>query len=306
MYRIIMKEYLIGVGGVGGFYGGLLAESGADIILVSRGESFKAIKEDGLVLSRPDKISFIHPKIIEHISEIAEPDLLILAVKSYHLEEVSQELQRVVGPETTVITLQNGLDNDKVVAKNLNCEVLPGLVLVASTKTAANVITQRGTQKRLVFGPRDGKVTPKMREIEQIFKDAGIDAKLTERIESKLWKKFLFVVSFSSATVAGRCAIGEALKKPKSRAVYEQVLREAIMVGEKEGVIFESDIFESTLAGALGFDTETKSSMLVDLENSRQTEVEALQGTLMRLAEKHGVVVPVTRAIYAKIVGKIT
>ena len=95
-----MKEYLIGVGGVGGFYGGLLAESGADIILVSRGESFKAIKEDGLILSRPDKISFIHPKIIEHISQITEPDLLILAVKSYDLTELARDLRNVVRPET--------------------------------------------------------------------------------------------------------------------------------------------------------------------------------------------------------------
>lgn len=297
-----MKEYLIGVGGVGGFYGGMLAESGADITLVSRGESFRAIKENGLELVRPDGVHQIFPKVIEHISEMSEPDLIILAVKSYHLEEVSQELQGVVGPETTVITLQNGLDNDHTVSKHLNCEVLPGLVLVASTKTAANVITQRGTQKRLVFGPRDGRVTTKMREIERIFIDAGIDAKLTERIESKLWKKFLFVVAFASATIDGNCAIGEALAKPTSRKVYEEVLREALAVGRAEGVVFEPDIFEQTLRGALEFDPLTKSSMLVDLENGRQTEVEALQGTLIRLAEKHGVAVPATREIYRKIV----
>lgn len=297
----IMKEYLIGVGGVGGFYGGLLAESGEDITLVSRGESFRTIKEKGLEMVRPDGVRLIFPKVIENISEITEPDLLILAVKSYSLAEVAEKLQKVVKPETTVITLQNGLDNDLVVAGFLDCEVLPGLVLVASTKTAANMITQRGTQKRLVFGPRDGQVTPKMREIEQIFKDAGIDAKLTERIENKLWKKFLFVVSFSSATIAGSCAIGEALIKPESRSVYEGVLREAMAVGEKEGVIFEPDIFESTLRGALEFDPLTKSSMLVDLENSRRTEVEALQGVILRLAEKHGVAVPVTKLIYEQI-----
>ncbi|HBC44571.1 TPA: hypothetical protein DCZ81_00180, partial [Candidatus Collierbacteria bacterium] len=198
-----MKIYLIGVGGVGGFYGGLLTESGADITLVSRGESFKTIKEDGLVLSRPDKISFIHPKIIEHISQITEPELLILAVKSYNLEEVARDLGPIVRKDTTVITIQNGLDNDLVVGRILDCEVLPGLVLVAATKTTPNTVVQKGTQKRLVFGPRGGKVTPKMMEIEQIFKEAGIEAKLTEKIENKLWKKFLFVAAFSSATVAG-------------------------------------------------------------------------------------------------------
>lgn len=296
-----MKEYLIGVGGVGGFYGGLLAESGEDITLVGRGESFQDIKEKGLILKRSDGVHLIHPQVIEDISEITDPDLLILAVKSYSLERVSQELQRVVRPETTVITLQNGLDNDLSVSKYLDCEVLPGLVLVASAKTAANVITQRGTQKRLVFGPRDGKITPKMQEIERIFKDAGIDSKLTERIENKLWKKFLFVVSFSSATVAGMCPIGEVLSSPDYLRVYKKVLREAIEVGKREGVDFETDIFETTLKGAMKFDPETKSSLLVDLENHRQTEVEALQGVVIRLAEKHGVAVPVTQAIYTKI-----
>lgn len=287
---------------MGGFYGGLLAESGADITLVSRGESFKAIKENGLVLNLPDGVHLIHPKVIENISEITDPDLVILAVKSYNLEEVARDLGPVVRKDTTVITIQNGLDNDLMVGKVFDCEVLPGLVLVASTKTAANMITQKGTQKRLVFGPRGGKITPKMREIVKIFREAGIDAKLTERIETKLWKKFLFVVSFSSATVAGMCPIGEALSNPESLRVYKEVLREAIEVGKREGVDFESDIFETTLEGAMKFDPETKSSLLVDLENHRQTEVEALQGVVIRLAEKNGVSVPVTEEIYRKIV----
>jgi len=296
-----MKIYLIGVGGVGGFYGGLLAESGADITLVSRGESFRAIKKDGLILNRPDGMHHIFPKVIEHISEIVDPELVILAVKSYGLAEVSEKLRQVVRPETTVITLQNGLDNDLVVSKYLDCEVLPGLVLVAATKTSPNVITQKGTQKRLVFGPRGGKITPKMQEIVKIFREAGIDAKLTERIETKLWKKFLFVVSFSSATVAGMCPIGEALSNPESLRVYKEVLREAIEVGKREVVDFESDIFETTLEGAMKFDPETKSSLLVDLENHHPTEVEVLQGALIRLAKKHGLAVPVTEEIYRNI-----
>lgn len=298
-----MKMYLIGVGGVGGFYGGLIAESGLDITLVGRGESFATIKKEGLILNCPDGVHHIFPvKVIEHISEITDPELIILAVKSYDLEDVVMDMMGVIKPETMVITIQNGLDNDSVVSKHLKCEVLPGLVLVASTKTAANLITQRGTQKRLVFGPRDGKVTPKMREIEQIFKDAGIDAKLTEKIESKLWKKFLFVVSFSSATVAGMCPIGEALNNPQSLKIYRDVLSEAIMVGAKEGIEFEPDIFEVTLKGALDFDPLAVSSLLVDIQNHRQTEVEALHGTLLKLAAKHDLSVPATRKIYGKIV----
>ena len=217
------------------------------------------------------------------------------------MEKVSIELKKVVKPETTVITLQNGLDNDQKVLKHLNCEVLPGLVLVAVTKTSPNGIVQKGSQLKLVFGPRDGNITPKMQKIFEIFKEAGIDAVLSENITLELWKKFLFVVSFSSATVAGRCSIGPALSNPELLNVYSQVLREAIAVGEKEEVIFEPNIFEKTLEEALKFDPSTKSSLLVDFEKGRPTEVEVLQGAVIRLARKHGLVVPATLGVYEMI-----
>ena len=135
----------------------------------------------------------------------------------------------------------------------------------------------------------------------EIFKDSGIDAVLSENIALELWKKFFFVVAFSSATVAGRCSIGEALNNPKLLRLYSQVLREAIAVGEKEGVIFEPDIFETTLEEALNFDPSTKSSLLVDLEKGRPTEVEVLQGAVIRLAKKHGLAVPATLGVYQEI-----
>lgn len=296
-----MKEYLIGVGGVGGFYGGLLAESGADMTLVARGESFRAIKESGLDLNLPDGIHHLKPQIIEHLSGITNPDLIILAVKSYDLAEVARELVGLVQPETTILTIQNGLDNDLVVAKYLDCEVLPGLVLVATTKMGPNNVIQRGPQKKLIFGPRDGQITAKMKAIASELLRAGIEARVVENIAEELWKKYLFVLAFASATAVGRCAIGDALSTPEAREVYEKVLREAIEVGRAEGIALAPDIFETTLAGALAFDPGTKSSLLVDLENHRQTEVEALQGVILRLAEKHQVSVPATRKVYDQI-----
>jgi len=295
-----MRIYVIGVGGVGGFYGGLLAESGADITLVSRGKSFEAIKERGLVLNCPDGVHRIFPvKVVDHISEITNPDLIILAVKSYDLKDISRDLIPVVKQETVVITIQNGLDNDRVVFRYLsNCPVLPGLVLVAAAKTAPNEVTQRGSQKKLVFGARDGKITSKMLKVESLLKRAGIDAHVSESIDRELWKKFLFVLSFASATVAQMGPIGEALNNPQSLKVYKAVLQEAIMVGKSEGVEFEPDIFDATLKGARGFDPLTKSSLLVDLQNHRRTEVVALHAALIQLAEKHGVAVSVTKEIY--------
>jgi 2-dehydropantoate 2-reductase len=297
-----MKIYLIGVGGVGGFYGGMLAKAGEDITFVSRGKSYDAIKENGLVLELSDKPSTTIPvSVIANISEIKDPDLVILAVKSYDLKRVSKEMANVVNPETIVITLQNGLENDFVVSEYSICQVMPGIVYVASTKTSPNTITQRGSQKKLCFGRRDGVVTPKMLEVEELFKKAGIDAWVTAKIVAELWKKFLFVVSFSSATVVGRCSIGEALSNHKSLEAYKRVLREAIMVGGKEGIVFEPDIFEKTLRGAMAFDPTSKSSLLVDLENHRPTEVDVLQGEIIRLADKHDLEVPATKAVLTNV-----
>lgn len=293
---------IVGPGAVGSLYGGMIGLSGmADITFIGREPSFSAILKNGLVLNRPSGSKTIFPKIIEHISEIDHPDVVILTVKSYDLEEVSRELKKVVKPKTTVITLQNGLDNDREVLKHLNCEVLPGLVLVAAAKTSPYEVVQKGSQQKLVFGRRDGEITREMLAINKIFVDSGIDAILSENIALELWKKFLFVVSFSSATVAGRCSIGQALSDPELMNVYKGVLREAIAVGEKEGVIFEPDIFEATLEEALKFDPLTKSSLLVDLEKNRPTEVEVLQGEVVRLAKKHGLVVPATLGVYETI-----
>lgn len=293
---------IIGAGAVGSFYGGKIeAKRKGAITFVGREPSFSAIQKNGLVLNIPSGIQLIYPRIIEHISEIVNPEVVILTVKSYDLEKVSIELKKVVRPETTIITLQNGLDNDLKVSKYLNCQVLPGLVLVSVIKVSPNEIVQRGNQKKLVFGPRNRKITSTMEEINKTFIDAEIDSVLSDNIALELWKKFLFVVSFSSATVAGRCPIGEALSNPELMNVYKGVLREAIAVGEKEGVIFEPDIFETTLEEALNFDPLTKSSLLVDLENGRPTEVEALQGVVIRLAKKHGLVVPATLGVYETI-----
>ena len=298
-----IKFDVVGIGGVGGFYGGMLTKPGvANVTLVGKEPSFSAIRQNGLILNRPSEILNTHPRIIKHISEIDHPDVVILTVKSYDLDEVARELSKVVKPKTTIITLQNGLDNDLKVLEHLYCEVLPGLVLVAATKTSPYEVVQKGNQQKMVFGPRDGKVTPKMLEIYKIFKESGIDAVLSENITLELWKKFLFVVSFSSATVAGRCSIGPALSNPELLNVYKQVLREAIMVGEKEEVIFEPNIFEKTLEEALKFDPSTKSSLLVDLEKGRPTtEVEALQGKVVQLAKKHGLAVPTTHRVYEMI-----
>ncbi|KKU33061.1 MAG: 2-dehydropantoate 2-reductase [Candidatus Collierbacteria bacterium GW2011_GWA2_46_26] len=297
-----MKIYLIGVGGVGGFYGGLLAESGADVTLVSRGESFVAIRKSGLVLNCSDGERRVFPvKVIEHVSEIIDPDLIILAVKSYNLEEVSRGLERVINDDTIVITIQNGLENDMVVSRHIHCQVLPGLVLVAASKTAPNKVNQRGSQRKLVFGARSGEITTKMREVESVLKSAGIDAHVSESITQELWKKFLFVLSFASATVVQMGPIGEALNNPQSLKVYKDVLRETITVGKGEGIEFEPDIFDVTLKGALDFDPLTKSSLLVDIQNHRQTEVEALHGVLVRLAERYNLPVPVTYSIYKRI-----
>ncbi|HCQ31591.1 TPA: hypothetical protein DIU27_04385 [Candidatus Collierbacteria bacterium] len=297
-----MKIYLIGVGGVGGFYGGLMAEKNLDITLVCRGNSFGAIKKDGLVLNSPDGIHRIFQvRLIEHISEITDPDLIILAVKSYDLENVASELEDVVNSNTMVITIQNGLDNDKVVVGHLECLVFPGLVLVAAAKTAPNEITQRGSQRKLVFGSRDGKITSRMLEIESVLKSAGIDAHVSESIDQELWNKFLFVLSFASATVAQMGPIGEALGNSQNLKIYKDVLREAILVGKSEGVEFEPNIFEATLKGALDFDPLAVSSMLVDIQNHRRTEVDALHGVLIRLSKKHGLSVPATEAVYHRI-----
>jgi 2-dehydropantoate 2-reductase len=295
-----MRIFVIGSGGVGGYFGGVLAKAGHDVTFLARGDNYIAMRNGTLLVKSVEGDFTINPvKVIESISEIALPDLILFCVKTYDTELAARELAKVITRKTMVITFQNGVDNDLQIKKFITtAPVFPGVAYIISQKSAPGIIEQTGGLKRLIFGDRERRSIPRLKKVEKIMKDSGIDAVLSDDIEREIWKKFMFICPFSGMTAMYRKTIGEILENPRTRKEYEECLKETIAVARSLKVPVAEDAFETAMKTSLNTNPASKSSLLIDIQNERKNEIETLNGTLVRLAHEQGIPVPVNEKIY--------
>lgn len=298
-----MKIHVIGAGGIGGYFGGLLAKSGTDVTFVARGENYKALKDNGLAVKSvvgDFKIKSI--KVIQSISEIKDPELIIFSIKTYDTDGVAKELALVINRKTVVITFQNGVDNDNQIKKSIkNAQVYPGVAYVITVKTRPGLIEQTGGLRKLIFGDRHNPNNPKLKGVERLMKDANIDAVVSDDITRDIWKKFMFICPFSGLTALHRKTIGEILFNPGTKKQYENCLKEAISVAKAKDVNVSDIAFEEIMKISENTVPGSKSSLLLDIENNRKNEIETLNGTLVRFARKQKIYVPINELIYKSI-----
>ena len=298
-----MKIYIVGAGGVGGYFGGLMARAGEDVTFVCRNKNYHALKESGLTVKSVDEEFKVHPvKVIEDVSEVIDPDLIILATKSYDRDPAAENLRSRLAPTTVVITIQNGIENDlkvkEIIPEGL---VYPGIAYIISKIASPGVIEQTAGPRTIIFGDRENPENLRLKEIEKMMMRCSINATASGDIEMELWTKFLWITTFAGMTAVCRSPIGDIVNDPDLYKHYIRCLDEAIAVAHsvpvklKEGIrqtiIEKSDQYKHT-------GTDSKSSLLVDLENGRRTEIEDLNGALVRLARDKGVDVPVQETIY--------
>lgn len=298
-----MKIYVVGTGGVGGYFGGLLARAGQDVTFVARGEHLQAIRRKGLVVKSVAGDFTVAPaQAIGEVAQIVDPDLVLFTVKSYDTKEAARELAAMVHEGTTIISFQNGVDNDLQIREEVQRgDIFPGAAYVVSTKTHPGLIEQTGGPRKLIFGDRDNPGNPRLKEIEQLFQSAAIDATASDDITRDLWEKFIFINAFSGMTALCLSPIGEVLGDSRTRALFERCLREAISVARAMRVDIAESRFDAMMATALNFAPDSKSSLLVDVEAGRRNEIEALNGALARFGRQHGVDVPINELIYGAI-----
>ncbi len=298
-----MKILIVGTGGVGGFYGGMLAKAGHDVTFLARGQHYQEIRQAGLSIKSVVGDFKIHPaQVISSLTEVNSPELILLCVKTYDLEKVAKELASIVNKNTVIISLQNGIDNDQVIEKQITDSiVVPGIAYIISERTAPGIIEQTAGPRTIVFGRRDKQHREILDGIEKTMREAGIEAKHTDQIEKELWIKFLWIIAFAGMTSLFRSSIGPIVSDPGTMEIYTRCLQEAfavakankINVGEQE---YESIMKKSEKYKEVG--SNSKSSMLTDIENSRPTEIESLHGTLCRLAKEAGIPVPINEIVY--------
>lgn len=296
-----MRIAVLGSGGVGGYYGALLAQCGHDVTFLARGRHLQAIQEHGLRIESVHGDFQIRPtQATDDPARVGAVDLVLFTVKSYDLQATAQSAHPLFGPGTTALPLLNGLDAADRLSAIFGTEtVLAGLTHISSSIAEPGVIRQVSKVRRITFGEQNGRITPRAERIRDVLSSSGIQVVLTPTVQTALWEKFIFIASISGICCLARQPIGPILGTPESRKLFVDALREVEAVGRARRVALPSDIVDRTLELAAGFAPETKPSLLVDLEAGRRLELEAMSGTVVRYGSSASVPTPIHSMIYA-------
>ncbi|MCZ6552420.1 MAG: 2-dehydropantoate 2-reductase [SAR324 cluster bacterium] len=296
-----MNIVVVGTGGLGGYYGARLARAGSEVTFFARGAQLAALREGGLrVESVQEPFTLPSVRATDRPAELAPADLVLVTVKSYGLEEAVRMAAPAVGPRTAVLPLLNGVDISERIGAIVGMErVLGGLAYVFAFVAEPGVIRQVSPFDRIQFGELGGGLSERGRAIESVLRDAGIDATQVEDVRAALWTKFLMLTASAGLTALTRSTIGPIRTDPDTRALLEGCMHEVEALARKQGIALEEGIVARTLEWMEGLPGDLRPSMLLDLEQGRPLELEALNGTVARLGQKLGVPVPINRFIHA-------
>jgi 2-dehydropantoate 2-reductase len=295
-----MKIGVMGAGGVGGYYGARLALAGAEVGVIARGDHLAAIRERGLQVRADDGDFTVPVAASDDPAEIGPCETVLFCVKSYDTDQAAALLGPLLRPETGVVSLQNGVDNEERIAARIGPEhVLGGVSFILAHIAKPGVVEQVGSVRRVIFGELDGSRSERVTGLLAEFRKAEIDTDLADDIRVVLWDKFAYLCALAGLTAVARLPIDELLAVPETRNLFRQVVREVALVARAEGVELAEDIVDQKTAFAETLGPDSYSSLHHDLVTGRRLELDALHGELTRRAARHGVPVPVSEMIYS-------
>lgn len=288
-----MKVAIFGSGGVGGYFGARLAAAGEDVTFLARGAHLKAMQDGGLHVESPQG-SFHLPRVqaTDRPQAVGPVDVVLFTVKMYDVDAAAATLPPLVGPDTVVITLQNGVEAIDMVAAHVGAGHVAGGAAYIVVVVDRPGHLRHTTAQSLVFGERDGRRSDRLVAFEEAGKRAGFGAKASTQVEGDLWIKFVRLSTWSGMTSVARSPMGVVRDDPALFAMMMTAIDEAIAVGAARGITFPPDIVESTLGMIRNFPATSKSSMLEDLERGRRLELPWLSGAVVRLGDEVGVPAP--------------
>ncbi len=294
-----MRIAIMGSGGLGGYFGARLAASGCDVAFIARGAHLEAIRRNGLsVESRLGDLRLPQPRVTDNPAELEPPDFVFFCVKLWDSEAAAKQIAPIVGPQTTVISFQNGVQKDELLRREFGQEpLMGGVAYIATAIDRPGIIKHTGTMQRLLFGEYDGSRSVRGQALLDACLKAGIDAELSADIRREIWDKFVFLVGLSATTTTVRLPIGAIRENPQSRALLLDVMREAAAVGRAQGVNLPPDYADQRLAFCDGLPADMTSSMHHDLERGNRLEVAWLSGGVVKLGERTGIPTPANRAV---------
>ncbi len=298
-----MKIAIMGTGGMGAYYGGLLANNGQNVHFIARGEHLKALRANGLQIKSIHGDLAVKPvKATDNPAEIGPVDLVLFCTKTYHTDEAAQAIQPLVGTQTTVVSLQNGIDAAERIGKVVGMgHLLAGATWISSFVESPGVIKQVSTFRRVVVGELDGSTSPRLQAVYEAFKPTGIAIETSDNILKVLWTKFVFIAAVSSFGSLTRLPMGDYRSVPETRVKILALMQEVRALAEAVTVNLDSDVVDKSIKFIDDNLPHIKPSMQVDVENGRRTEIESMIGVIGRKGREKGIPTPIADMVYASL-----
>ena len=294
-----MKIAVMGTGGVGGYFGGLLARAGNDVTFVARGPHLEAIKSNGLRVESANDGNFtVQGNAVEDTSLAGHQELVLFTVKMYDNSEAIDAVKPMLGPDSLVLTLQNGIDNGQQLVEALGRErVLIGSCYMEGRIKEPGVVTQGGPG-RASFGELEPGITERCKKLLAVFQEANWRVDLEENMPGMLWKKFSYLAGSAAVGAATRTLFGEMRTIPETRAVIQGAIEEILEVGRASGALIMEDSLEWCLTSLDNFPATGMSSLGKDFLEGRPVELDGLTGTAVRMGREYGVPTPINDTLY--------
>ena len=296
-----MRIAVIGAGGVGGGFGAALAKAGADVTFVARGAHLAAMRANGLRVEGDRGDTLIQPvQATDDPATIGHADVVLFCVKLWDVETAGEAIRPLVGPDTAVIPLQNGIDSgDRLAAILGERAIMGGTVAISATIGAPGLIRQTGKFMSMAFGERAGGPSPRGERLLSLCETAGFDVMLSPDIQVPIWEKFILLTAMSGGTAVTRLPVGKLRDDPDVFALFEALMRETEAVGRARGVNLPADVVESRIAMIRSQPPGVMASMAVDLLRGNRLELPWLAGKVVALGREYGIPTPANAAIFA-------
>lgn len=298
-----MRIAVIGAGGIGGYFGGRLAEAGHQVVFIARGEHLRAMLECGLRVESVDGDFLVSPcEATDDPRQIGEVDVVLVGVKAWQVPGVAREMRPMVGERTLVLPLQNGVEAPRQLAEVLGTErVAGGLCRIVSERVAPGRIRHSGAKPYVAFGELDNRRSRRIERLREAFANAGVTVEVPADIQVAMWEKFLLIAAFSGVGSITRAPVGDVLRLPETRELLERALREIHAVARAHGVELADDVIARTMGFFEALPPESTASMQRDVMEGRPSELESQNGAVVRLGREAGVETPVHAFIYASL-----
>ena len=296
-----MKIAIIGTGGVGGYYGGLLSHHGHDVTFLARGAHLEAIRKNGLqVKSIHGDFHILPAKATDQPAEIGASGLVLFCTKNYDTEQSARSIRPIVGEQNVVLSLQNGIDAAERIGAILGMEhMIGGATWISSAVESPGIIKQVSQFRRIALGELDGRPTPRVQAIYDVFQETGIAVEISDDIVKTLWTKFIFISTASSFGTLTHLPIGDWRDIPETRTLAISLMREVEAVGRAYSAALDPDVVEKSLAFIDAAGPGIKASMQLDVEAGRQFELESMVGIIGHKGRMKNIPTPTADAIYA-------